>query len=171
MVENSDHPAWSIYDELIMAKLNVCYLEWEQRRLKMGNLATEFLIALSTSSAVASFWLLQTVWGGYFWKTLGLAATVLVIGKPIVNLTEKIRETSELLADARAIHHELHTISVLIKLYNDYNYELRQRFIKVMEYRGNLIKNYKTGTANRKKVDQCYNEILKDFPPEKFYVP
>lgn len=67
MTDKSEHPAWAIYDELLMAKLNVYYLEWEQRRLKVTNFVAEFLVALSTSSAVASFWFWQMVWGGYLW--------------------------------------------------------------------------------------------------------
>ena len=171
MNNKNDHPIWDIYDEIITMNLNVYYLEWQQKILKISNFYSEFIVAITTSSAIAGFWLWQTNLGSFFWKAIGLLAAVLTILKPIINLTEKIRETTELLTSARAIHHELFTISLLVKQYDEYKEEYRQRFIKAMEYKGNFIKDYKDGNANKKMVKECFKRSVEEFPPDKFYVP
>ena len=88
-----------------------------------------------------------------------------------LNLSEKIVVTTELLTDARNIEHELNTLVQLIRQSDDYDSHHKERFMKAMEYKGNFIKNYKNGKSNRRKVDELYNRVLKEMPPERFHIP
>ena len=171
MPQNKEHPAWVLYDEIFDIRLNICYLQWEQRRLKRIHFYMEVFLAIFTSSTVAGFWFWGTLWGGYAWKIIGAIVAILAVLKPILKTADRIRKTTELLTDARAINHELNTICVLTRQSQEYKEEFKERLIKAMEYKGEFIKNYKERTANKKVVDQCDKRVRKDFPPEDFYIP
>ena len=172
MPNNYEHPAWAIYDELVTIKLNVYYVEWEQLVFRRSLLFSELFLALSASSAVASFWIWKTTaLGGLIWQSIAMLAAITAVTKPILNLSEKIVVTTELLTDARNIEHELNTLVQLIRQSDDYDSHHKERFMKAMEYKGNFIKNYKNGKSNRRKVDELYNRVLKEMPPERFHIP
>ncbi len=171
MSNNNEHPAWAVYDELVTIKLNVYYLEWEQLNYRRSLLFSELFLALSASSAVASFWIWNTVFGGLIWQSIGMFATIIAITKPILNLSEKFVATTELLTEARGIEHELNTIAQLIRQNDNYDEQTKDRFMEAMRYKGNFIKNYKNGKSNHRKVEEIYNRVLKELPPERFHIP
>lgn len=169
--DKNEHPAWSLYDEMFIMRFNICYLECYLRHLKTINMWMEILLGVSTSSAVAGFWLWRTAPGAYTWETIGVIAVVIAIIKPILNITEKISKNTELVTDARTINHNLNTIYLSMKQSQEYKDEHKERLIAIMRDKGNFIKENKAGNEKKKISDQCNKSLKIDFPPKDFYVP
>lgn len=171
MNKSPEHPAWSVYDELITVKANGYYIEGDLRWLKRCNLLSEVLVALATSSAVAGFWFWSLPPGQELWRIVGAVATIIAIAKPLLTLTDRIQSKTELLTDARSLEHEYFTITLLIRQADEYKDEYKQRLLKAVEYRGNFIRAYKDGIADKRRVEQCIARARADYPPESYYIP
>src|SRR4051794_15218333 len=94
----SQHPVWSVYDEWRTARLNVKCLQIQIERLKLHDRWSEILIAITTTSSVGSFWILQNNVGAQFWKAAGAVAVILSIVRPILKLGDHIQAKEKLLA-------------------------------------------------------------------------
>jgi hypothetical protein len=169
--EPSPHPAWSVYDELRTARLNVKYLQSEIRRLKFFDRWSEVIIAIATTSSVGSFWFLQNVVGAYFWKSAGAIAVILSIIRPILKFADQIQGKEKLLTSYSVLDHDLHCICIEIRHRQKYDNELHKSFLEAMNRKVELIKanaHFEVNIALRKK---CERLVLEELPTISFYVP
>lgn len=171
MDSDDTYPVWGLYDELRTMRLNIYYLEHQKLRYERFELFMEIVLAATTSSAIAGFWLWKTALGDEFWKTVGFIAAIISVVKPLLGLSKKAQETAALLAEARGIHHELQTITALVRQYEGYTPDLRERFVKALEYKGNYIRAYKQGSENIKLLHKCLERVNLELPADSFYVP
>ena len=88
---NLQHPVWDIYDEYRTARLNVKINEYLLSNYKRWNFLVEFILALTASSSVASFWFWGSETGQIVWKYLFVITAILAVLKPMLNLSGKIQ--------------------------------------------------------------------------------
>src|SRR6266404_9611082 len=84
--QSAESPVGAVYNELRTARLNVKYLQAKIHTLRNVNIAYEIVLAVATSSAVAGFSFWQQEFGKPIWASIGAAATLLSVIKPILRI-------------------------------------------------------------------------------------
>jgi len=166
-----NHPVWDVYDEFRTAKLNVRYYESKLKKLSRWNSLTEWILAISASSSVAGLWLWENLIGGYAWKAVGTLAVVLAVGRPVLNITEKIKTTSEILGAYKELDHDFNKIKIRISTYEKYDGPLKEVFEELLEKKGNIILRYSDEYIDDKLRKKCTQQVNEELPVDSFYIP
>lgn len=166
-----NHPVWDVYDEFRSARLNVRYYESKLKKLSNWNTLTEYILAISISSSVAGLWLWENIIGGYVWKALGALAIFLAVGKPILNLTEKIKKKSELLGAYKELDHDFNKLKIRIAQNKKYDKLLKEEFNTLLEKKGNIISKYTDESPDYKLRKKCTEQVNIELPGDSFYIP
>lgn len=172
MARDKDHPVWDVYDLYRTTRLNVKYFSARLSRLQRINFWMEFILAATaSSSAIAAFALWQTSIGGKVWQALGALAAVLAIMKPLLNLTEKIRKIEEVITGYRVLEYDLKKIAVAVSQRKAYDKELSDKFSNSLDRMAELAIKYNESSEDKKLKKKCQEEVMKELPPEHFYIP
>ncbi len=169
--QSSDNRVSVVYNELRTARLNVKYLQAKLRMLKKLNFGYEIVIAVATSSTVAGFSLWQQAAGKTIWASIGVAATLLSIVKPILKLPASLQRKQELLASYMILDHDLNTIGIEIQQRRKYDAPLRRQFARALQRKAELVKQDVESFINERLRRRCYEEVIRELPAESFYIP
>ncbi len=162
------HPVWDVYNEYRTARLNVLYYEKSYSILSRSNFWIEFFLALSVPS-VASLWVWETTVGTVVWKIVLAVAALLAIIKPLVGLSDKMKENSEILYKWRSLHGEFQKLTTSISQYKRYDDKMREQFLKLLDIKTNIKEP--PGATNNRLINFCKTKVNKSLPPEEFFVP
>jgi hypothetical protein len=167
----SGNPVVDVCNQYRTARLNVRYLESKLRRLRRKNFWLEFLIALSASSVAAKAWYFQGDIGGCVWKILTGVTALLAIAKPLLKLSEKIRDSEDRLAGYKTLDFFLERILITIREKKAYDKEVQKQFSVALDMKQKLIEKDKGPEPNEKLLNECYEKVLKELPEDSFYIP
>jgi hypothetical protein len=172
MKNRDDHPVWAVYDKLRTARLNVKYYSARLQRFERINLAMEYiLLASAPSSAVAGLWFWNTEIGKLLWQYLGVLAAFIAVAKPPLNLTKRIKEYEGILTGYRTLEYDLMEIRTLVEQKGRYDQVLQSEFKKAMQREKALVAKTPETRENKRIQQACQKEVLRELPPDKFYVP
>lgn len=166
-----NHPVWDVYDEFRTARLNVRYYELRLKTLSRFNSFTEWILAISASSSVAGLWFWENEIGGYAWKLIGAFTALLAVARPTLNLTNKIKMTSEMLSAHKELDHDFNKLKRKISTHNKYDELLKEVFEELLEKKGDIIKRYTDGDINDKLIIKCEQRVNEELPADDFYIP
>lgn len=171
-MSGEDHPVWSVYDKMRSACLNVKYYSRRLQFVERVNFGFEFTLgATAPSSAIAGLWFWNTEYGQPAWKFLAIVAAIAAVSKPLLNLTKRIKEYESVLSGYRTLEYDLREIRSLVEQKKKYDQPLQLEFKKALQREKSLIaKNPETRECARVKR-KCEKEVLREFPPDKFFVP
>ncbi|MGB7767642.1 MAG: hypothetical protein WBN22_02160 [Verrucomicrobiia bacterium] len=171
MPDTSQHPVWSVYDELRTARLNVLCLQNVLSSLRTSDRASEILIAVTTTTSIGSFWFLQNKAGEYIWKTVGCVAVVVSIVKPILKYGHRIQANEKLLAGYTLLHHELNCLCIEIRFLQRFDNAIYKDFLKIMDSKADLLKASSETNVSATLRKKCEQQVLQELPTELFYIP
>jgi len=139
-VGREKHPAWTVYDKLRTARLNVKYysrrLQWIERK----NFAIELILAVTApSSAVAGLWFWDTLYGKLAWQYLGIIAAAAAVFKPLLGLPKRIKEYESVLSGYRMLEYDLMEIKCLIEQRQKYDSGLQSEFKRTLQREKSLV--------------------------------
>ncbi|MBF0556213.1 MAG: hypothetical protein HQK96_16965 [Nitrospirae bacterium] len=174
-MEDSDskkHPIWDVYDQYRTARLNVrCYeaqLRWVERKNKW----MEIFIAVSTSSTAASLFIFQDYeLGRNLLKFFSVAAVLLSLMKPYLKYQDEIKTTIELIAEYKALDYAYQKLVISIKQRGKYDDEMKNKFLELIDKAGKIVDDFTAGPIAHKIRNRVFEEVNKELPSEKFYVP
>lgn len=129
------------------------------------------ILALSSSSTVASIWFFGTWAGGLLWKTFGGIAAILAIYQPIVKPSEQIQALEKRVTLWRTIELDLETLTRKIADAKKYDQALENKFQDIMDRRQNIILSYVDPTVDEILRKKCNDEVNKELPAERFFDP
>jgi hypothetical protein len=172
MKNREDHPVWTVYDKLRSARLNVKYYGARLQRIERTNLAIEYvLLATAPSSAIAGLWFWNTEFGKPIWQSLGVLAAIAAVAKPPLNLTKRIKDYEAILVGYRTLEYDLMEIKTLVEQRGKYDPTLQAELKKALQREKVLVaKNLET-RDDKKMKRTCEEEVLRELPPERFFVP
>jgi hypothetical protein len=166
----AEHPVWNVYDEFRTARLSVRYFEYRLKRIRFWNFWMEFILALTVSSGFAGLWIWNTSSGGIIWKILLSIAAVLAVVKPLVNLSEKIQQSSELVTKWRSLDMEFQKLTIKIFQYKKYDDDMRKQLFNLLDVKSAI--NEPTEAIDEKLRAKCSSLINNvELPTKDFYVP
>lgn len=171
-MSREDHPVWSVYDKMRTACLNVKYYSRRLQSVERLNFATEFVLAATApTSAIAGLWFWNTEAGQIIWKSLAVVAAFAAVSKPLLNLTKRIKEYESILSGYRTLEYDLREIRSLIEQKKKYDQPLQLEFKKALQREKSLVAKNPETRENSRIKKECEEEVLLEFPPEKFFVP
>lgn len=168
---DQNHPVMHVYNQYYLATKSVRYFQAKLRKLERKNFWLEWIIAIFTSSSIASFFLWHTTLGSYFWKIFGLLAVILSISKPLLNYSGKIRRNQGLLSSYKGILHDLEKIRFLVRRKEKYDDETFFLFLGTMERLAMIDRELDVDSIDRKLVKKIEDEIRKELSSEEYYIP
>lgn len=168
---NCDDLIWDVYDVYRTARLNVLYYGYRLKGLRRKNFITELVLAISVSSGVAGLWFWGTVAGGIIWKIIVTSAAFIAIIKPLIKLSDQIQEQSAIHAAWRELDDELQKLSIRIRHRGEYDSELQNRFLSLMEVKSDIVKGETAEAIDEKLRQKCYEQVNLELPYDKFFVP
>ncbi len=170
-MSTKDHPVWSVYDELRTARLNVKYLQREIAVIDRWNKFQEIIAAVSTSSAIAGFSFWSSAWGGCVWKAIGGLGVVFSALKPILRLSEKLKDRRALLAGYSILEFDLQRVRDDIAFRRRYDEDIRKQVTKALQRKAELVKQGVPTGQNKQRIRICQEEVARELPASAFYVP
>jgi len=171
-VSRETHPAWTVYDKLRTARLNVKYYSRRLQSIERENFGIELVLAVAApSSAVAGLWFWDTTYGKIAWQCLGIVAAAAAILKPLLGLAKRIKEYESVLSGYRMLEYDLMEIKCLIEQRQKYDSGLQSEFRKTLQRERTLVgKTPETRESKRvKKI--CEIEVRRELPPGSFFIP
>lgn len=168
---NLQHPVWDIYDEYRTARLNVKINEYQLAAFKKYNFLIEFILALTASSSVASFWFWQSATGEVAWKYLSVLTAIIAILKPLLNLSGKIQKFSEILTDFKSLEHDFHKLTILINQQQRYDPEFKEQFFYLLDQKGFINQKNNEESIKKSKKQEFENQVINELPANIFYIP
>jgi hypothetical protein len=172
MKNREDHPVWTVYDKLRSARLNVKYYSARLHRLERTNLAIEYvLLATAPSSAIAGLWFWNTEVGKNIWQYLGVLAAIAAVAKPPLNLTKRIKDYEAILVGYRTLEYDLMEIKTLVEQKGKYDQGLQSELRKALQREKALVAKTPETREDKKVKRACEEEILRELPPDRFFVP
>lgn len=167
--KSNKNDVMDVYNEYRTARLNIFYYEDRLHWLRFWNFWIELLLAFTVSSGFASLWIWNTAVGGYVWKILLAIASALAIAKPLLSLSEKIQQDSEVITKWRALHNDLQMLTYLISLKKRYDDDMQKQFLKLLGDKFAI--NEPTDQQNLKLVGKYWEVVNNELPIENFFVP
>jgi hypothetical protein len=169
---SADHPAWSVYDKLRTARLNVKYYARRLQTTERINFLIEFtLVATAPSSAIAGLWFWNTEAGKTAWQCLGVIAAIAAVSKPLLGLTKRIKDYEAVLSGYRTLEYDLREIQSLIEQKRKYDLPLQAEFRKSLQREKALIARTPETRENKRAKRACEEEVLRELPASSFFVP
>jgi hypothetical protein len=168
---NLQHPVWDIYDEYRTARLNVKINEYHLANYKKWNFLVEFILALTASSTVASFWFWQDAIGQTVWKYLSVITAVLAVLKPMLDLSGKIQKYSEILSDFKSLEHDFHKLTILINQQQRYDNAFKEQFYYLLDQKGFINQKTNEETIRKSKKQEFERQVINELPSHCFYIP
>ncbi|NQS90561.1 hypothetical protein HQ584_12325 [Patescibacteria group bacterium] len=172
MGKSSSHPAWNVYDLYRTARLNVKYYSARLTYLERLNFVMELILLISApSSAVAGLFFWDTPIGSKIWKILGIIAAVVAVSKPLLKLTEKIKQFEETITGYQILEHDLSVIKISIEEKQSYDKSLQKEFKKALERKRVLVTKCPEHREYKKLKNRCTLEVSQELPVDIFFIP
>lgn len=168
---NLQHPVWDIYDEYRTARLNVKINEYKLENYKILNFWIEFILALTASSSVASFWFWQSEIWQTVWKYLFVVTAILAVLKPMLNLSGKIQKFSEILTDFKSLEHDFHKLTILINQQQRYDPEFKEQFYYLLDQKRFINQKNSEEAIRKSKKREFESQVISELPANIFYIP
>ncbi|MGD0794468.1 MAG: hypothetical protein ABR958_02575 [Dehalococcoidales bacterium] len=162
------HPVWDVYYEYRTARFNVYYYERLHGSLQRLNFWIELILALSVPS-IAGLWFWETTIGSIFWKVVAGLAALLAVIKPLVGLSDKIQQNSEVLTKWRVLHGDFQKLTYSISQLRKYDEKMKEHFLKLLETKATIKEPPEA--ANDRLVKICFEKVNKELPMNNFFVP
>jgi hypothetical protein len=167
-----NHIVWEVYDLRRTARLNLKYYQRLGEKLAAYIFWIELALAIAApSSAVAGLIFWKTDTGKLVWGILGAVAAVLSVAKPLLHLTDKIQNATEIHSAYAALEHDLDKLSAQIRHKKDYDQELQNQFLELIDKKGKIVAINDRNKQNRNLKKLCEAEVEGELPAEKFYIP
>jgi hypothetical protein len=172
MNDTSNHPVWDVYDLLRTARLNIKYYSHKLTNLKRINFYMEVALAIGApSSAIGVFYFWNTTYGSIIWKwILGIIAVVALV-KPFIKLSDKIGSYEKTVNGYRILEHQVEKNVIQIRQDKSYSEKHRTLLETAIEMEGKLKENDPETKINNKLRKKYQEEVLKELPAKKFYIP
>ena len=172
MSERAKHPVWGLYDQLRTARLNVKYYGVKLYRAERVGFALDFILMVTApSSTVAGLWFWNFPIGEIIWRYFGIIAALAALLKPLLSLSKKIKNYSDILAGYRILEHELSSIKEQVMLSGIYNKKMQEKFLRILEKEKDLIAKDPDSTIDQKLRRKCTVEVNEELPAQVFFVP
>lgn len=172
MEDRSSHPAWTVYDKLRTARLNVKYYSRRMESTERLNLLFDLILAAAApTSAIAGLWFWNTDIGKVVWQYFGGVAAIIAILKPPLSLPKRIKQYESVLSGYRVLEFDLTEIRSLIEQKRKYDSALQADFKKALQRERTLVGNTPETRENRRIKRKCENEVLNELPPSCFFIP
>jgi hypothetical protein len=169
---NNDHPVWVVYDLYKTARLNVKYYTVRLSRVEWCNFAIELLIAITApTSAVTGLWLLETNFGQVFWKYIAAIAAIAAVLKPLLRLSQRIKNIEQTLSGYRALEYDVEQIVNRIKSEGSYSKACMTMLDEAQKKKKSLVVNPPENKQDKKLIERLYSETNNELPMESFFVP
>jgi hypothetical protein len=166
------HAVWAVYDKLVEAKVNAKYYGRRLGVVERQNFWIELLLAvLAPSSAFAGLWFFSTSSGKELFQSLGVITAILVPMKPLLNLTKRIRDYESVLGGYRGLDFDLSEIKRLIEERGKYDQAMQAELRKVVQREKLLVDKNPERRENGRIKKLCEEEVARELPPEKFFIP
>jgi hypothetical protein len=171
-MDRTQHPVWTVYDELRTARLNVKYYSRRLCSVERANLGLEIVLSVAApSSAIAGLGFWETVPGQILWKLFAVIAALAAVLKPLLNLSKRIKKYQSVLSGYRALEVDLLEIKSLIEQKRKYDDFLQTNFHKSLQKKKALVNKTPESRENKKVKIECEKEVNREPPPEHFFVP
>src|SRR4030043_846554 len=173
MIDNRDNPVWDVYNEFRTARLNILYYSHQLRNLILINTTIEILIAIFTSSTIASIWFWKTDVGQCAWQIFGVISAILAILKPILKMTDTITKKSEIASAYRELDQDFLRLKIMINQEKKYDESLKKEFEILLKKKGEIVSKYKDddGPPSTRLLNRCFGQVNNELPVENFYIP
>jgi hypothetical protein len=165
------HPVWDIYDEYRTARLNVKINQYKLVNAKAINFIFEFILALTASSSVASFWFWKDPTGELIWKYLIVFTAIIAVTKPLINPSAKIQKFSEILTDFKNLDHDFCKLTILINQQKKYDSDFQNQFYYLLDQKRFIDQKCSERTIRKSKKLKLEKEVSEELPAEAFYIP
>lgn len=166
-----DHPVWAVYNEYRTVRLNVKYYQHKLASARRVSLAVEYVVAASSSTAVAGLWFFESVAGGYLWKALVTLAALCSLYQAVSKPSERVRKVEERAMKYRALDFDLQNLVQRIREDRIYGKQASEQFAAIVDRRTRLATSYVDTPVEVKLRDRVRNEVLAELPAGRFYVP
>lgn len=171
MSVDNQNPVWAVYDEYRTARLNVYYYQYQISKLRRYNILLDIVIALSTSSVIAGLWFWETSIGNVSWKVIGALAAILVVIKPIINISDLIKQKSELFSSWQLLSDGFKKLTILISEQNQYNDEMKKRFHELLDMESDINQKETPEEPDKKLQRRYFEQVNREIPPESLIEP
>jgi hypothetical protein len=172
MAKRKRHPVWDVYDEYRTTLYQVKAHTHKIHRLRKLSRWMDIALAVFTpSSAVAGIFFWNTQAGKIVWNILILSASVLAISKPFLQFDKQIKALISSLAGYMQLLHELEDLKTNIRLEDGFNDKLRRNFESTRKKKLKVYRNTALFELSRKEQYKLFNEVLREAPTNRFFVP
>lgn len=160
-----------IYDSYRIALMNQKYYRYELSRLQRFNSIFEIVIAVGTSGSGVSAWALwDSDLGKVIWAVIAGPAAILAIIKPIIKHSKVIEDYSTRHTKYSVIVEELDRLIKDIGFKHKLEPDHNKSFDNIPKLFGEISKLEKE-PPKKQLLDQCFDEVNKEHPPESFWMP
>lgn len=136
------------------------------------NTAFEIVIAITAPGSVLSgVVFLKTASGLVWWQGIAGCAAVFSFLKPFLKFAQRIKSYEQTLSGYRALEHDLHEVVLQVMHDEDYSAAARRMFGAAREKLKVLVTAPPEQSQNRTLVARLAEEVIAEFPKEKFYFP
>jgi ABC-type multidrug transport system fused ATPase/permease subunit len=168
---NNQHPVWLVHDEFKTARFNLYIYQYQIGTLKLWKIIFDIIAAVSTSSVVAGLWFWETSIGNVAWKAIGTLAAIMVVIVPILNISDRIKQKSELYSGWRLIDDGFNKLEISIREQDQYNDEMKKRFHQLLDMESDIKQKEGPETPSLKLRIKCQEQVNIELPAESFIVP
>lgn len=171
-MSREDHPVWSVYDKLRTARLNVKYYSRRLQTIERWNFSLDLvLLATAPSSAIAGLWFWSTPIGSIVWQYFGVVAAATAVVKPLLTLPKRIKDYESVLSGYRGLEYDLMEVKTIVEQKQKYDKTQQEEFRKAVLREKILVTKNPETRENTKVKEMCEKEVLRELPPDSFFVP
>ena len=171
-MERENHPVWVVYDLYRTAYLNVKYYKCKRKRAETLNFWMELILAITASSSAIgalTFW--TTNPGKQIWQGLGVIAAFVAVMKPLIKLTDKIKQLEEIITGYTILQNDLNKIVQTIDIKRIYDEKIQDDYFSALGRYNDLGVRYIDNDTDTKLIKKYSEEVNKEMPVSRFYVP
>lgn len=159
-----------IYDLYRTVLLNRKYYARRLDLTKKMNLWLEICLAVGTSGTIGAWAIWKTGYGQYIWIVIAGGAAILAVIKPIVQLSKGIERYSKLYVGYSDLFYDLQEVVGDIRKSRLFTKEMSNA-VKNARNRIKKLALEDDPQPRQKLLVQCYNEVNREIPPERLWIP
>lgn len=171
MCDKKNHSVWNVYDQFRTIVLNEKYYSRRIVFFERINFWLEIVIAISTSTAIAKFTILQSEAGSIVWSIIAGLAVVLAVIKPFLKLTDRIKRIENVLTKYRLLKHEYGILKIDISEKKNYSEDHKKVFRELLLKEKELVEKQPENNVSNKLRKKCQQEVIKEYPVNNFFIP
>jgi len=149
---------------------NRCYYAKILRRYRRWATASDAVVAIGSSTAIAAWTFLNNNTGQIVWQGIGGMAAVVGVLRPILKVSEEAQRYGELVTGYTAVVLELESIAHRIRTERRVTPEAWSQF-KSADDRMRKIRIQEDPVKNQRLFTLCTDEVKRDIPMEVLWWP